>query len=286
MLDLGVNIHCNTTVVGVNDLGVYFHTTASSQDSPPEFLSADLVVVNADLPYAKKSLLLKNKRKLPHLDDQSFQQKFDWDDSFAFSSGVISFHWSIADKVLKDLNTHNVFLVAGSQSQAEASWQVLRHTVKENSKTDDTTTKPTMPPFNFYVHRPTVCDPSAAPDGCDTIMVLVPCKTLLRDETCAKLPRDEAMKLYKKQFSDEFVSATRQAVLDRMKCIPSLEDLDKHIVDEVVDTPATWAEQFHLAAGTPFALVSCCFCGSPNVQDDPIASLLSGTETFLLSALN
>mmetsp|Transcript_40893 Transcript_40893/g.97910 ORF Transcript_40893/g.97910 Transcript_40893/m.97910 type:complete len:88 (-) Transcript_40893:523-786(-) len=86
-------------------------------------------------------------------------------------------------------------------------------------------------------------------------MVLVPCKTLLRDEECATLPRDDAMKIYKNQFSEDFISATRQAVLDRMKCVDSLKDLDDHIIDEVVDTPATWADQFHLAAGTPFALV-------------------------------
>ena len=256
-------MQCNTTVVGINESGVYTKET-SSQDSTCEFLPADLVIVNADLPYVARSLLIKDhdndiENNHQQSDGLCLEEKFDWDDTFSFSSGVISFHWSIAGKVLEDLNTHNVFLSAGSPSDAIASWDVLRY--DSNDKTGGGNVLHNDIPFNFYVHRPTVCDPSAAPKGCDSIMVLVPCKTLLRDEECSKLPRDEAMKIYKAQFSEEFISATRQAVLDRMKCVESLHNFDKHIIDEVVDTPATWAEQFHLAAGTPFALVSYVFGG-------------------------
>jgi len=258
--DLDIDIQCNTTVVGINESGVYTKET-SSQDSTLEFLPADLVIVNADLPYAKESLLIDDndndvERKQQQSDDSYLEEKFDWDDTFSFSSGVISFHWSIAGKVLEDLNTHNVFLSAGSPSDAIASWDELRYSNDETGgRKTSNNDKSSDIPFNFYVHRPTVCDPSAAPEGCDSIMVLVPCKTLLRDEECATLPRDDAMKIYKNQFSEDFISATRQAVLDRMKCVDSLKDLDDHIIDEVVDTPATWADQFHLAAGTPFALV-------------------------------
>lgn len=256
MRGMGVNIQCNTTAVRVCENGVY--TTASLQESHSEFLPADLIIVNADLPYAKESLLVKNGKDIPGQGTTTFQEKFDWDDSFSFSSGVISFHWSIADKLLDDLNTHNVFLAAESRSEAKESWKVLRYMTERNAtgtSLEDST-------FNFYVHRPTVCDPSAAPKGCDSLMILVPCKTLLRDEDCSKLPRNDAMKVYREQFPDEFVSATRQAVLDRLKCVHSLQDLDRHIVHEVVDTPATWAEQFHLAAGTPFALVRLFLYGS------------------------
>jgi phytoene desaturase (3,4-didehydrolycopene-forming) len=243
-LELGVTIQCNKTVTSVHSDGVFVCDTGPGNDEATaknEFVRADLIVVNADLPYATKSLLFKDTSS----DNTRRQPQFDWDDSFSFSAGVISFHWSVG-KSLDDLNTHNVFLVAASRSQAEASWQVLR-TNRGNVDAKQ--------PFNFYVHRATKTDPTAAPAECDSIMVLVPCRTLLRDADCAKLPRNEAMKKYSEQFSEDVVSKARQAVLERLSALGSLCDLKDHILDEVVDTPATWADQYNLAAGTPFALV-------------------------------
>ena len=239
--ELGVNILCDKTVTAIEESGVHVVNTGSTESSSlkdkdtnpsKEFLSADLIVVNADLPYAATSLIQSK-----NVTEREAIAKFDWDDSFTYSSGVISFHWSI-NKSLDDLNTHNVFLMAGSKSQAELSWNILR-TNTGNVEGDV--------PFNFYVHRASKTDPSAAPPDCDSIMVLVPCKTLLRDPECANLPRRE-------QFTQDVVNETKQAVFKRLAAIDSLKDLENHILDEVVDTPATWSDQFNVAAGTPFAL--------------------------------
>jgi phytoene dehydrogenase-like protein len=207
--ELGTIILRDTTVTSIQDDGV--HVLHTDKDEP-EFLPADLVVCNADLPYATKSLL--NNDRTPHEGTASGSAlpTFDWDDSFNFSSGVIAFHWSIK-RSCDDLNTHN-----------------------------------------FYVHRASKTDPSAAPSGCNSVMVLVPCRTLLRDEECAKMPRDEAMNKYKEQFSNEVVSRARQAVFHRLAAIDTLKHLEKDIIDEVVDTPATWADRFNVGAGAPFAL--------------------------------
>jgi phytoene desaturase (3,4-didehydrolycopene-forming) len=263
--ELGVSVQYGQTVTVVHSSGVYVRNTTYNEDEPTTedtFVSANLIVVNADLPYATKSLLL----------DKSIREKgqsipsppptgprFDWDDSFDFSSGVISFHWSV-DMVVEDLNTHNVFLMAGSRSQAEASWQIIRNNsgekrLKVAAEDDHDHDDVSDPPFNFYVHRASKTDPTAAPQGCDSIMVLVPCKILMREKDCASLPRKEAMERYKRQFSEQVISETREAVLKRLAAIESLAQLREHILDEVVDTPATYADQYHLAAGTPFALV-------------------------------
>jgi phytoene desaturase (3,4-didehydrolycopene-forming) len=238
--ELRVEIECGKTVTQVQSDGVWVCDTEDLDKK--DFIPADLIVINADLPYATKSILPNDQSPTT---TRKGEPHFDWDDSFSFSSGVISFHWSI-DKPLKDLNTHNVFMVAGSRSQAQASWQVVR-TNQANLDADA--------PFNFYVHRASKTDPTAAPPGCDSIMVLVPCQTLVRDGKFAKLNRDEAMARYKEQFSEEVIARARQAVLKRLAAIYSLRDLEQHILDEVVDTPATWADQFNVAAGTPFALV-------------------------------
>lgn len=251
--ELGVEIQCDTTVSKVTNDGVWVRPNDANEAS---FLASDLTIVNADLPYAKNSLLSKDKSEQVQDGEtaKSFPpstDKFDWDDKFSFSSGVISFYWSL-NKPLDALNTHNVFLSTKSRSEAEASWKVLREkpTLFDNSEKEEDS------PFNFYVHRASETDPTAAPQGGDTIMVLVPCRTLLRDEECAKLPRDEAMKKYQEQFTPEEISRVKRAVLKRFAAVESLKNLEAHILHEEYRTPATWAERYNLAAGTPFALVS------------------------------
>jgi phytoene desaturase (3,4-didehydrolycopene-forming) len=39
-----------------------------------------------------------------------------------------------------------------------------------------------------------------------------------------------------------------------MAAIESLKDLRSHIIEEVVDTPGTYADQYNLAGGSPFGL--------------------------------
>jgi len=277
--DLGVGIRCDTTVVRVANDGVWATTANNNSnsnnkdsdhnentDKEKEFIPADLVIVNADLPYAKKSLLmdqnasnnieggdLTNAQSQKEQPQEQLTEIFDWDDSFSFSSGVISFYWSL-DKPLDDLNTHNVFLSTKSRSQAEASWQVLRDPQPGSDIGNGDSDSDSDAPFNFYVHRPSKSDPSAAPCGRDTIMVLVPCRTLLREEECANLPKSEAIERYQKQFSPEVVSQIRKAVLKRFAMIESLVDMEDHIIHEEYRTPSTWADRYNLAAGTPFAL--------------------------------
>ena len=59
-------------------------------------------------------------------------------------------------------------------------------------------------------------DDTAAPSGCDSIMVLVPCPTLERERDWADLSRDDAIKQYKEQFNTDVVNDARQAVLQKM----------------------------------------------------------------------
>lgn len=246
--DLGVGVYCNTTVTSIENDGVYWQREGEEQIRG--FLPANFIIVNADLPYAKKSLIGNNvKKELQEITMSPTppEERYDWDDNFSFSSGVISFHWSLSTS-LDNLTTHNVFLIAASQAEAEASWQVLR------SKTG--TPFQLNSPFNFYVHRPKATDPTATPPNTDSIMILVPCQTLLRDEECAMLPRREAIEKYQSQFSDEMVFQVKRAVLHRMSAMRGLSGIEQHIVHEVIDTPATWACQFNIGAGTPFALVS------------------------------
>jgi hypothetical protein len=123
------------------------------------FHPADLIIVNADLPYATKVLIDKNEKS--ETDDDTSNSKtmpkYDWDDKYLYSSGVIAFHWSLS-RSLNELNTHNVYMCAKSRTESEQSWEILR-----NSKTDMDSFFDMKQPFNFYVHRASATDPTAAP---------------------------------------------------------------------------------------------------------------------------
>jgi len=85
-------------------------------------------------------------------------------------------------------------------------------------------------------------------------MVLVPCRSLLRDGGFANLPRDQCIAGYKEMYDDEYVGKVRDTVLARLAALEGLGNLQSHIVDEVVDTPGSYADLYNVAAGSPFAL--------------------------------
>jgi len=248
----GVKFHYESPVVSITDKGVYVASPdGTNKNGSISFVPGDLIIVNPDVPFSSKSLISTKNQDLSS--QALLAEKFDWDDSFDFSSGVIAFHWSI-NKTLEQLNTHNVFLIGSNRSQAEQSWRVLRgNGIYEGE--DLSRTIPTQAePFNFYVHRPVKTDPTAAPIGCETLMVLVPCQSLLRCEELSELPRKEAMLSYKKQFTANFVDNLREEVLLRLAVMEGLDDLKLHIINEVIDTPGSYAEMYNVAAGVPFGL--------------------------------
>ena len=76
-----------------------------------------------------------------------------------YSAGVIAYNWSVGQRV-EGLQHHNVFL--SEPEQAQRAWRPA-------TRPEELCRHP-----NFYVHVPSRTDPSAAPEGCDSIMVLLP----------------------------------------------------------------------------------------------------------------
>eukprot|EP00522_Entomoneis_paludosa_P002673 CAMPEP_0172473010 /NCGR_PEP_ID=MMETSP1065-20121228/68640_1 /TAXON_ID=265537 /ORGANISM="Amphiprora paludosa, Strain CCMP125" /LENGTH=469 /DNA_ID=CAMNT_0013231179 /DNA_START=48 /DNA_END=1457 /DNA_ORIENTATION=- len=254
--DLGVSIKCNQTVTEVSDDGVTV-VSDDSDKSQSVFIPADLVIVNADLPYAQKSLAplspSHDSISTTTLSTPTASERFDWNDKKRFSSGVIAFHWSI-DKPLENLNTHNVFMQAGSDTDAIESW---RRCIREQGSTAESLSRQQFSlrdACNFYVHRPVKVDSTAAPEGCDSILVLLPCPILSRQESLSKVERSIAMKGYAEQFDKSVIDSARALVLDRLSVVPGLDNLQNHILHETVDTPATMANAWNVGAGTPFGM--------------------------------
>lgn len=245
-LDNDVKVKFDTSVTRVTNDGVHFISKGNDENVERSgFLPADLVISNADVPFATETILSS-------LSPSNDGDKYDWNDKFDYSSGVIAFHWSFSQQ-LEALNTHNVFMSAKDSKSAVSSWSVLRDGDTEG---DSTSTNKSLKgqPFNFYVHRASCTDETAAPPGCDSIMVLVPCRGLVRKPELASLPRDEAISKYKQQFDEDLISDVREAVMERLSVLEGLGSLHDNLLDEVIDTPGTYADYYNVGGGVPFGL--------------------------------
>ncbi|KAG2492765.1 hypothetical protein HYH03_008930 [Edaphochlamys debaryana] len=183
-----------------------------------------------------------------------------------FSAGVICYCWSL-DKKLEPLLHHNVFL----SGDFEGSW------VRATSA-DTLARSP-----NFYVHCPGRTDPTAAPTGADSIMVLLPVANIqeivraqeaerrrkgggsvlsglpsplanlnvnlsIGDQAAAGLASSTAPVDY-----SELVKAGREAIF-RTLAEAGMKDVKQHIVDELIIDPVQWRERYALAHGAAFGL--------------------------------
>jgi phytoene desaturase len=172
-------------------------------------ITSDLFVGNADLPYIYKELLPQG-HEAKKLDNK------------LYTCSTIMFYWGV-DKVYPQIAHHNVFL--GGDYKASFDEIFNGHTLPE------------VP--SFYVHAPARTDKAAAPEGQDTLYVLVPVGHLD--------PRSA-------QDWQALVNRARQTVFARLARELGAQDLREHIKFEIVYQPETWKERFNLEKGAAFGL--------------------------------
>ena len=171
-------------------------------------LDADIIVANADLPYVYNSLL-PDKSEADRLANKEF------------SCSVISFFWGV-DKTYPQLGPHTLFL---ADDYEENFHSIFKHfTLPDNP--------------SLYIHAPQRLDPSAAPEGQDTLIGIVPVGHLdeTHEQDWVKI-RDEA----------------RKAVFARL-AILGITDLQQHIKFEVNYTPLSWRKRYNLMKGATHGL--------------------------------
>jgi phytoene desaturase len=182
-------------------------TSALTEDGR-EF-KADIVIGNADLPYIYKELLPKNN------ESKKLDKKL-------YTCSTIMFYWGV-DKEYPQIGHHNVFL--GGDYKASFDQIFKDHTL------------PDVP--SFYVHAPARTDKAAAPQGQDTLYVLVPVGHLdARSE----------------QDWEALVNRARETVFARLAKELGVDELRKHIKFEIVYQPKVWKERFNLEKGAAFGL--------------------------------
>jgi phytoene desaturase len=205
--ELGVEINCNKPVDKIltkKDKATGLHFEDGST------VEGDLVVANADLPYVYRSLLQDGIMK------QLLEQK-------QYSCSAIVFHWGLNKRYL-GLGHHGVFFSSEYKSN-------LDNIFRDNAMGDEP---------SFYTHAPVCNDPSAAPDGHDTLSIVIPTGHLS--------PRNRAE-------WDVYKQKARRSVIRRLKK-EGFADIDEHIKFELNCTPSDWEKAFNVTKGSVFGSIN------------------------------
>ncbi len=171
-------------------------------------LQADIVVANADLPYVYCNLLP---------DDGTAKRL----ERKKYTSSAVMFFWGV-DKQISELGTHNIFMTSDYRSSFDSIFGELG--------------VPDEP--SIYIHAPARLDPALAPEGQDTLMVVVPVGHL--DDTA---PRNW----------DTIQQQIRQSVLQRLAEY-GVSELETHIKFELSYGPRDWQTRFNLLKGATHGL--------------------------------
>lgn len=174
-----------------------------------DVINSDIVICNADLVYAYNKLLPKT----------SYAEKLGKKE---LTSSSISFYWSMKT-VVSQLKVHNIFL---AEKYKESFDQIFKdHTLPDEP--------------SFYVNVPSRIDPTAAPEGKDTIVVLVPVGHI------SDVPNIDF---------DKLVKRAREQVIDTIEKRLKISDFRSMIDHEIVNDPRTWQNEFNLWKGSILGL--------------------------------
>jgi phytoene desaturase len=168
-------------------------------------IGADLIVANADLPYVYRELL----------PDRAESKRID---RLRHSCSAIVLHWGL-DKAYPQLSLHSVFL--SNDYRANLNEIFRKHSLSGNP--------------SFYLYAPVRSDPEAAPEGQDTLSVIIPCGHLSNRE----------------QNWNDLKNAARASVIKRLQKA-GLTDIEEHIKFEICYLPQTWNSVYNLSKGATF----------------------------------
>lgn len=214
---LGVSYRMSTPVTAV-DLSPDGRRATGVTLASGEKLTADVVIVNADLVYAFNNLLPPTSRATSLSSRSS-------------SCSSISFYWAM-DRIIPELEVHNIFLAD-----------------EYRESFDEIFTRQLMPEQpSFYLNVPSRIDPTAAPPGKDAIVVLVPVGHLLEGKEGKGIPAKST------QDWDAMVAKARETVFSTIEARTGAKGLRESLVKEIVNTPQSWKETFNLDKGAILGL--------------------------------
>ncbi|EIW67392.1 hypothetical protein TREMEDRAFT_34017, partial [Tremella mesenterica DSM 1558] len=190
-----------------------------------EVKEADVVVVNADLVWAYNNLF----KEIPSISENGIAKQLE---EREHSCSSVSFYWAM-DSVIETLGTHNIFLAEDYKGSF-----------------DDIFKRQSMPREpSFYVNVPSRIDPSAAPPGKDTLVVLVPVGHLMPHSSHVRENGQDGVGENTQEWSI-LVERAKTQVIDVMESRLGISGLREKIIWEEVNTPLTWKDKFNLTHGS------------------------------------
>ena len=174
------------------------------------FHTANIVIANADLPYVYQELL----------PESSYIKKLN---KLKYTCSALVFHWGINTNI-QGVEQHNVFVSGDYKANIEGVFK------GKNEKYEP----------SFYLHSPVKTDITAAPEGQDSISVIVPVDNIHEGVDYNW---------------DEIRSFSRKSVFDRL-AKEGIPDFEKHIKFEKVYTPVSWESVYNLSRGAIFGSLS------------------------------
>ncbi|RDH31027.1 phytoene dehydrogenase [Aspergillus welwitschiae] len=246
----GTTYILNTPVTSIELSDDHQHITGVRL-STGETLSADIVIVNADLTYAYNNLLPKTTYS------KSLQNK-------PTSCSSISFYWGL-DTTLPNLQSHNIFLPDSTTYKSSFDTIFKKHQIPDHP--------------SFYLHIPSRIDPSASPPNTDAIVVLVPVPHLLSPSPSSSSSSSSPTSPLNPHNITAYWHETTQTI--RSLILSTIHDrtgnsIESHIVCERIETPLTWKEKYNLDRGAILGLSHSFFnvlCFRPRIQHESIGGL-------------
>ncbi len=141
------------------------------------------------------------------------------------------------DKVIPELETHNVFLAKYYQNSFDDIFK--RQLIPKEP--------------SFYVNVPSRIDPSAAPEGKDSIVVLVPVGHLLKDTGSGLVSNDKGLDPDNKQDWEAMISKAREAIITTVESRTGAK-LRESVTKEIINEPYSWESKFNLDKGAILGL--------------------------------
>ena len=209
-LELGGELHLSTPVERI----VIDYDGARGVEAGGRLDRADYVVCDADFPYAMKHLVDDAKARGRYTDAKI--------DSMAYSCSCFILYLGL-DKRYDTDAVHSIRFAPDFRRNAADLFDDARF--------------PDDP--SFYCYAPCSLDPSLAPEGGQTLYVLVPVPPLSPDGPA---------------WGPAEVAARRDRVLDLVERETAYDDVRSHIVFERIFTPLDFAERFNACNGATFGL--------------------------------
>lgn len=179
-----------------------------------EIMHSDLVMCNADFPYAMKNLIKEPQHKGKYTDKKI--------DGMDYSCSCFVLYLGMDKKYPQIENVHNFVFSENLDKNIE---QIFNGEIIEDP--------------SLYMYIGSKKDQTMAPEGKDGIYVLMPISDL---------------KTMKYEWTDEVAAMYREKMISKLKNLPGMTDIEEEIVTETMITPLDFEERYNAYNGATFGL--------------------------------